>query len=158
VASSPIQKATTQTTKKDEELVMPRPSRWMIRLSLVYLLLGIALGSLMLAQKAYPIHPSIWMLLPIHIEITIFGWIIQLTLGTAYWILPRFLEGPPRGNNKLVFIMIGFLNLGIIFVIADSLSSFALPLDVIGRVFELLAVGLFVMLHWDRIVTYKAYG
>ncbi|MDZ7682764.1 MAG: hypothetical protein U5J63_13885 [Fodinibius sp.] len=137
---------------------MPTPSRWLIRLSFVYLLLGITIGALMLIHKAYVITPAIWMLLPIHIEVTIFGWIIQLTLGTAYWMLPRFLEGPSRGNSALVYAMVASLNLGIIFVIADSLLSFALPVDLIGRVFELTAVGLFVVLHWNRIVTYRTAG
>lgn len=137
---------------------MPTPSRWMIRLSFVYLLLGILLGALMLIHKAYFIHAAIWMMLPIHIEVTIFGWIIQLTLGTAYWMLPRFLEGPPRGDSRLAYAVIASLNLGIIFVIADSLLSFALPFDLIGRVFELTAVGLFVALHWNRIVTYRTAG
>lgn len=137
---------------------MPTPSRWMIRLSLMYLLLGIVLGALMLIHKAYVVHPAIWVLLPIHIEVTIFGWIIQLTLGTAYWMLPRFLKGPSRGERKLAYAMIGALNLGIIFVIADSLLSFALPFALIGRIFELIAVGLFVSLHWNRIVTYRTTG
>lgn len=134
---------------------MPRPSRWMIRLSFIYLLLGIVMGALMLIHKAYFIHSAIWMLLPMHIEVTIFGWIIQLTLGTAYYMLPRFLKGQPRGKSSLAYVMIASLNLGIIFVIADSLLSFALPLDLAGRIFELSAVGLFVVLHWNRIVTYR---
>lgn len=137
---------------------MPTPSRWLIRLSFVYLFLGILMGALMLIHKAYFLHSAIWMLLPIHIEVTIFGWIIQLTLGTAYWILPRFLEGSPRGDSKLAYAMIASLNLGIIFVIADSLLSFALSLDLVGRIFELIAVGLFVTLHWNRIVTYRTTG
>lgn len=137
---------------------MPTPSRWMIGCSFVYLLLGILLGALMLIHKACPLHPSIWMLLPLHIEITIFGWIIQLTLGTAYWMLPRFLQGPPRGDSNLAYAMIASLNLGIIFVIADSLLSSTLPFGLLGRIFELVAVLLFVMLHWNRIVTYRTTG
>lgn len=137
---------------------MPTPSRWMIRLSLVYLLVGILLGALMLTHKAFAIHPSIWMFLSIHIEVTIFGWIIQFTLGTAYWMLPRFLEGPPRGDSKFAYAMIGSLNLGIIFVILDSLLLSGVPFDLFGRILELTAVVLFVMLHWNRIVTYRTTG
>lgn len=130
----------------------------MIRLSFVYLLLGMVMGALMLIHKAYVIHPAVWMMLPVHIEVTIFGWIIQLTLGTAYWMLPRFLEGSARGDSSLAYAMIVSLNLGIVFVIADSLLLFALPLDLAGRVLELAAVGLFVVLHWNRIVTYRGTG
>lgn len=134
---------------------MPTPSRWMIRCSFVYLFWGILMGAMMLVHKAYFIHGAVWMLLPIHIEVTIFGWIIQLTMGTAYWMLPRFLEGPSRGDSSMAYTMVASLNLGIIFVVADSLLSFALPFDLIGRILELAAVGLFVKLHWNRIVTYK---
>lgn len=137
---------------------MPTPSRWLIRLSFVYLFLGILMGALMLIHKAYFLHSAIWVLLPIHIEVTIFGWIVQLTLGTAYWILPRFLKGPSRGHSSLAYGMVAFLNLGIIFVIADSLLSYALPFDLLGRIFELAAVLLFVSLHWNRIVTYRTTG
>lgn len=137
---------------------MPTPSRWMIRISMLFLLMGMTMGAMMLIQKAYSIHPAIWILLPVHIEVTIFGWIVQFTLGTAYWMLPRFLTGSSRGNSSLAYAMVVLLNTGIIFVIADSLLSFALPLDLIGRLFELAAVGLFVKLHWNRAVTYRNTG
>ena len=134
---------------------MPTPSRWMIRLSFVYLIVGILLGAAMLIHKAYPLHPAIWMLLPIHIEVTIFGWIIQLTLGTAYWMLPRYLKGSSRGSKPLIMAMVLSLNVGILLVITDALARADFSFSLLGRSFELLAVGLFVYLHWNRIVTYN---
>lgn len=135
---------------------MPLVSRWMIRNSFVYLFLGIGMGALMLIHKAYPLHPALWQLLPLHIEITIFGWIIQFTLGTAYWMLPRFLESPQRGKKLPAAVMIIFLNLGILFVVIDSVTQATLPLSLIGRTFELTSVILFISLHWNRIVTYRS--
>ena len=134
---------------------MPAISRWMIRLALTYFMVGIVLGALMLIHKAYPLHPSLWLLLPIHIECTLFGWIIQLTLGTAYWMLPRFLEGPQRGSKLLAATMVGSLNLGILLVVLEPLLEGGFPLRLSGRLLELLAVVLFVALHWNRIVTYR---
>lgn len=134
---------------------MPAPSRWMIRLALIYLIVGMALGAMLLIHKAYPITPAVWMLLPIHIEVTIFGWIIQLTLGTAYWMLPRYIEGPPRGRPNLAIGMVLALNLGILLVIIDTLIMVPFPLQLLGRILELMAVGLFIFLHWNRIVTYR---
>ncbi|MBN2733012.1 MAG: cbb3-type cytochrome c oxidase subunit I [Balneolaceae bacterium] len=134
---------------------MPAPSRWMIRLALIYLLAGMAMGAMLLIHKAYPITPAVWMLLPIHIEVTIFGWIIQLTLGTAYWMLPRYIEGPPRGRPLLAAGMVLALNLGILLVIIDTLIMVSFPLQLTGRMLELMAVGLFIFLHWNRIVTYR---
>ncbi|HKL17493.1 MAG TPA: cbb3-type cytochrome c oxidase subunit I [Halalkalibaculum sp.] len=135
---------------------MPIISRWMIRCSFVYLLMGTLLGAVMLVHKAYPLHPAVWQLLPIHIEITIFGWIIQLTLGTGYWMLPRFLESPQRGKKIPAILMVLFLNLGIMFVVINSLVQTTLQLSIAGRLFELASVILFISLHWNRIVTYRS--
>jgi heme/copper-type cytochrome/quinol oxidase subunit 1 len=135
---------------------MPLVSRWMIRCSFVYLFLGIGMGALMLVHKAYPLHPALWQLLPMHNEITIFGWIIQFTLGTAYWMLPRFLQSPQRGKKFPAILMILLLNLGIIFVVINSLVQTTLSLSLTGRLFELAAVILFISLHWKRIVTYRS--
>lgn len=134
---------------------MPSISRWMIRCSFIYLLLGIAMGTVMLIHKAYPLHPAVWQLLPIHIEITIFGWIIQLTLGTAYWMLPRFLEAPKRGSAWLGILMVLILNVGILFTVLDDVIQTELPVQLLGRCLELLAVFIFIRLHWSRIVTYR---
>ncbi len=127
----------------------------MIRCSFAYLIFGFLLGGILLTHKAYPLHPSVWFLLPIHIEIMLFGWIIQLTLGTAYWILPRFLESPQRGKPVLAVIMVIFLNLGISFVVVDALVSTDIPLKLYGRLLELAAVALFISLHWKRVVAYQ---
>src|SRR5690554_1237704 len=97
-------------------------SRWMIRFSLIYLVAGISMGALMLINKAYILHPAIWMLLPIHIEFLLFGWIIQLTLGVAYWILPRFMTKLPRGNDHLAHCMAILLNTGILLVALSHIN------------------------------------
>ncbi|WP_395068877.1 hypothetical protein [Gracilimonas sp.] len=108
----------------------------------------------MLINKAFLISPIIWFILPIHIEFLIFGWIIQFTLGVAYWILPRFLESKGRGNTYVAWLMVFFLNTGILSVAFSGYglgSSFALA----GRILEILAVCLFISLHWKRVVTYN---
>jgi len=134
---------------------MPAVSRWMIRCSFVYLLVGFGMGAIMLLNKAYPVLPFVWFLLPLHIETMIFGWIIQFTLGTAYWILPRFLTKPKRGPQWMGYVMIGFLNTGIICILLENLIETNFPASLWGRGFELTAVLLFIALHWHRIVTYR---
>lgn len=123
----------------------------MIRASLIYFLGGVLLGAAMLAEKAHSFYPEIWNLLPIHIEVLIIGWIIQFTLGTAYWILPRHVEGPPRGNDRLAFGIPIFLNLGILSILSAYLCSAPIFLFLIGRGFELMAVLIFARLHWRRV-------
>jgi heme/copper-type cytochrome/quinol oxidase subunit 1 len=114
------------------------------------------IGASMLVHKAYPLHPAIWALLPIHIELLVIGWIVQFTMGTAYWILPRYLKDSSRGNTRMARLMVLLLNIGIIVVILDRLMISTLPLALIGRILEVGAVLLFIGLHWQRIVTYNS--
>lgn len=129
-------------------------TRIMIRSSLIYLMIGLSIGFLLLINKAWLIHPALWFLLPAHIELMIFGWIIQFTLGVAYWILPRVLETKGRGNVKLAWLMLIFLNAGILLVISSGFYP-GFKLALAGRISETLSVILFIGLHWNRVVTYK---
>lgn len=134
---------------------MPAVSRWFIRSSLLCLASGMVIGALLMINKALLWAGWIWMLLPIHIELLIFGWIIQFTMGTAYWILPRFLEGPKRGNASLAKFMVVLYNLGLSINISNVAIPGDLPLVAVGRVLELAAVALFALLHWQRAVSYN---
>jgi len=134
---------------------MPTTSRWMIRCSLLYLLVGFTIGTIMLISKAYPAYSQVWMLLPVHIEMLIFGFIIQFTMGTAYWILPRFLEGEPRGNTAWSKVMVGALNAGILINAWSYLNIFPQWGTTVGRSLEIIAVILFIHLHWRRAVSYR---
>jgi len=134
---------------------MPTPSRWMIKASMLYMLIGFVIGAMILISKVYPEYSSVWNLLTVHIEVGIFGWIIQLTMGTAYWILPRFLKTKSRGNPKLALAMVGMLNLGILINVASYVSILHSSAIILGRVLELGAVALFIVLHWNRAVSYN---
>lgn len=134
---------------------MPTPSRWMIKASFIYLLVGFSIGALILVSKAYPAFTGMWSLLAVHIEVSIFGWIIQLTMGTAYWILPRYLVKPSRGNPILAIAMVALLNLGILINVASYLDLIAPSATIVGRLFEIGSVILFIGLHWNRAVTYN---
>lgn len=129
---------------------MPRVSVYFVRASLVYLLLSFTIGGLMLANKGVPISPMIWGLLPLHIDFAFVGWMIQLAMGVAFWILPRFPKGPPRGNENLSWWALLLVNTGILFAVIEYVShppGFAL----IGRVAEILGLVTFVLGNWRRI-------
>ena len=130
---------------------MPLISRIMIRMSLCYLVVGISIGALMLINKATGLYPGVWTLLPVHIELMIFGWIIQFTLGTGYWMLPRLIEGEPRGNEKAAALIPVLLNLGILIMILSYLYYPVQELRVLGRIFEAIVVPVFGVLHWRRV-------
>jgi len=134
---------------------MPAPSRWMIRAAIIYLITGFLFGTLMLIGKGISDLSFLWKLLPLHIEILIFGWIIQFTMGTAYWILPRYLEGPARGNPHLPKIMVVLFNSGILVNLATALDLIPAGGYLWGRLLEVGAVGIFIFLHWGRAVSYS---
>lgn len=127
---------------------MPRLSVWFVRLSLVYFLLGFTFGALILAQKGMSYYPLVWTLFPIHMEFLLIGWFAQLAMGVAFWILPRFSKGPPRGNETLVWISFVLINLGIL----SSVLSLWLPVALlIGRAAEAVAGILFAVGLWRRV-------
>ncbi|MEQ8525896.1 hypothetical protein [Gracilimonas sp.] len=134
---------------------MTFPSRLLIKSSLICLLFGAFLGALMLINKALNIDPEIWALLPAHIELMIFGWIIQFTLGVAYWILPRYLKGEARGNRFVAYLMVAALNLGIWLMVFAELTTAGDYIHIVARGLEFLAVVLFISLHWKRIVSFN---
>lgn len=129
---------------------MPRLSVYFLRASLIYLLLGFTFGGLLLANKGVMISPAIWALLPIHIEFAFVGWMIQLALGVAFWILPRFTTGAPRGDERWSWAAFVFVNIGILLVSLQDLSGIQ---DLIfgGRTLELLGLIAFAIGNWKRI-------
>jgi heme/copper-type cytochrome/quinol oxidase subunit 1 len=92
---------------------MPKYAVLFLKTSLIYLLFGTFLGFLILSNKAYSFSSKIWLLLPIHIDILIFGWFLQFIFGVAFWIMPRFIGKNSYGNEKLVLISYILINLGI---------------------------------------------
>ncbi len=127
---------------------MPRLSVWFIRASLIYLLLGFFFGALLLAQKGIPFYTPIWYLLPLHMEFLLVGWLIQLAMGVAFWVIPRFSSGSPRGLVNLIWVSFALLNVGILI----GILQYWLPITVlIGRIAEVSAGILFVIGSWRRI-------
>src|SRR5512140_877753 len=95
--------------------MMPRLAAWFVRASLIYLLIGFTLGALMLMQDGIPFYPAILRALPVHMEFLLVGWLVQLAMGVAFWIFPRFGLGLPRSRGSEAFIWMSFwlLNAGL---------------------------------------------
>jgi hypothetical protein len=132
---------------------MPQLTMWFVRSALLHLVIGFTFGALMLANKGVAFYPFLWRLRSAHIEILLVGWIIQLAMGVAFWILPRFWEAPARGDERGAYIAFGLINLGVWLV---SLSTiFALPtlLFFLGRLAEAGAALAFAIHVWPRIVS-----
>ncbi|MCL4270219.1 MAG: hypothetical protein RBT80_25335 [Candidatus Vecturithrix sp.] len=125
-------------------------SVWFVRCSFIYLFLGFTLGGLILANKGFPFAPWIWGQLPAHMEFLLLGWMVQLTMGVAFWILPRFRSGPPRGNIDFVWSAFVILNMGIVLVSVQPFISMTW-LTQTGRILEMISVLLLVFSLWQRV-------
>ena len=132
---------------------MPRLSQWLIRTALIYLLLGFTVGALLLTHKGIPFHPALWGWLPTHIEFLLMGWTVQLTMGVAFWILPRYWKKPRRPRALLAYIAFILLNFGIWLVVAGTTFHAGPGVLLGGRVVEVGAILFFALHVWNRVVT-----
>jgi cbb3-type cytochrome oxidase subunit 1 len=122
---------------------------WFVRTSMLYLITGFTLGLLLLVNKGVPISPALWRLLPAHTEFLLFGWTLQLAIGIAFWILPRF--GTRRGAVWLAVLAYGLLNTGIWLTVTGYACSGCSALIAGGRTLEACAVFAFTLHAWPRI-------
>lgn len=134
---------------------MPRLSVWMIRAALAYLGVGITIGALMLWNKGNLFDIRIWLLVSTHLEMLIVGWLVQLALGVAFWILPRFTKEPRYGNVRLGWIGFALLNVGILIVVISLLIGALINLQPIGRLLEVIAALTLGLVLWPRV---KGFG
>ena len=129
---------------------MPRVSIWFIRAALAYLLAGFTLGAMLLASRGLPLPLGVWRWLPVHLELLLVGWLVQLVMGVAYWIFPRFgMTRAARGREGLAWLALALLNGG---VWAVCLAVLRGPpgLAVVGRAAEVLAAATMAVNVWAR--------
>ncbi|MGE5072392.1 MAG: hypothetical protein ACM3MF_03115 [Anaerolineae bacterium] len=134
---------------------MPKLAVWFVRACLVYLLIGFTLGALMLAQLGVFFGPPMLIFLPIHMEFLLVGWLVQLAMGVAFWIFPRFGLGLPhsRGNEALIWASFWLLNTGLcVFVLEVWFPGMLL----VGRIAEVSAVVIYGLGTWRRIKPHGA--
>lgn len=129
---------------------MPRVSVWLIRASLVHLAFGFTLGAVLLVNKGLGYAPGVWRWLPVHYELLLVGWFVQLVMGVAYWIFPRFgMTRAARGREELAWAALFCLNVGVLLV---SLGTFetGFGFSVAGRLCETAAAALMAGNIWAR--------
>ncbi len=132
---------------------MPALSVRFIRAALRYLAIGFTVGAVLLTNEAFVIDPSARKLLPVHEEMLLIGWFVQLALGVAYWILPRLPGRQPRGNETLVRLAFWLINGGIVLVILEPVTSIT-ALLLTGRMVEIAGVLAFISAAWPRVKSF----
>ncbi len=115
---------------------------------MIYLLAGFTLGALMLAQDGISYAPAVMAVLPVHMEFLLVGWLVQLAMGVAFWIFPRFGLPHSRGNETLIWASCLLLNAGILVV---ALELWIPAVFLIGRILETGAVIIYAAGLWRRV-------
>jgi hypothetical protein len=109
----------------------------------------------MLWNKGSLFDARIWLLVSTHLEMLIVGWLIQLALGVAFWVLPRFTKEPRYGNVRRGWVGFALLNIGILLVITGIWQSDINSLQAVGRLIELIAAVTLASVLWPRV---KGFG
>jgi hypothetical protein len=123
---------------------VPLACRIFLRLALLHLVAGSILGAWLLAAKGgWPPNPPEWFR-PAHVEMLLAGWLLNLIMGTAYWILPRHATGPARGRAGPVVFALVAVNAG---VIAAGCGGWFVG----GRTLEGLGAAAFALHAWSRV-------
>lgn len=135
---------------------MPKMSVWLVRASLVHLASGAFLGALYLIWKANGWLPFIVTHLPVHEEQMLVGWMVQLVIGVAYWILPRPTDWNPERHRTTMWAVFVLLNAGVLVAALGRDPKLPAILIFAGRVMETLAVVLFALHAWNRQRPYRA--
>jgi hypothetical protein len=130
-----------------------------LRAALVWLLLGFALGGLMLSDALVPGHWRVWFA-PTHGHMLFVGWFLQFAIGVGYWLLPRKrrTELPLGYDERLTLVAIGLLNAGLLLrVIAEPAGRMGhggrwadLTLAA-SSVLQLAAIAIIVAQIWGRV-------
>jgi len=135
---------------------VPALTRWLVRTSFFYFLLGLAAG-IWMAVEAVAGGGSLDWLFPIYIHLLVFGWLTQLICGVAYWMFPKYTLGRPHASAPLGWAMFILLNSGLVLrTVAEPLNTLRPGptwgwLLVLSAIFQWLAALAFLINTWGRV-------
>ena len=132
---------------------MPPLTRWMIKTSLVYLVLALAAG--LLIALRLPWVPA--GLTPAYFHLFMVGWISLLIFGVVFWMFPKESKERPRGNEQLGWAVFITLNAGLILRIIGEPLLTARPdanagwMLAVSALLQLFAGWGFIANTWTRV-------
>lgn len=142
---------------------MDRVSVFLVRAALLWLVIGFALGALMLSDAVVPGTWRSWFA-PTHGHILFVGWFLQFAVGVGYWLLPRKRspERPEGYHEPRAVVAFALLNTGLLLrVIAEPLERAGRDgsvLDItlaISALLQFAAIVIIVGQFWGRIILRK---
>lgn len=133
---------------------MTQISVWFVRSSLLHFAVGATAGAWQLAALGGPWPRIPLSLRPVHVEVMLFGWICQLALGVALWILPF---SRSVSEDRRFWAAGAALNAGILLVVVGTWSG-AAGLLLVGRACQSTAAGLLIWGLWPRLRPLRQHG
>lgn len=113
------------------------------------------MASLILAAKGQPnlISGRVWQWLPAHVNLLLVGWMLQLSLGVGYWILPRLPHTVSKRGRVKIAISAAFLLNGGVWSLSGSYLIFprSIWLPLLGLTLQFLGVCAFTLHALPRI-------
>ena len=149
---------------------MPVTSRISVKASIIYLVLGAALGAVLLVHRWVPLGSAVNALLASHVQFLVIGWLTQFIVGVAWWLFPPLAIGfrpdtglpsrrgqAQRGSEGLFWATLACLNAGVLLRALfepmyrwTQISLFDI-LAGSSSLFLLIAAILFVVNMWGRV-------
>lgn len=129
---------------------MPRLTVWMLRLALLALLGGAVIGAALLGGlSAAQRHAGA--LRALHVDLMLFGWLVQSVLAVAYWILPRRSTLPERGPGVPAWVAFALFQMGVAAATLAPMAPTPSALLLLGRLLLVAATLLFLLLLIPRV-------
>ncbi len=132
---------------------MPKLSRFFVRSAFMCLAVGFTIGGLILAAKGSAVDLRVWTWLPVHLALLVNGWLVQLSMGVAYWILPR-VHVAERGRQTWAWAGFASFQAGLLLALTSGASLWVPGLDSLfapALILQALGVALFAVHAWPRI-------
>jgi len=136
---------------------MPRLTRWFVRSALVNMLVGMSLGVVLVARPYFDSPGWLSAAAPTYLHLITVGWLSQLIFGVGHWMFPKSSREFPRGDERLMWLVFGALNLGLVMrLIGEPLlgageRTLAGPILAASAWLQWLAVAGFLLNTWDRV-------
>lgn len=136
---------------------MPPLTRLFIKTSLVYLVAALGAGLLLALRPLLPLPAFVDGLTPVYFHLFMVGWVMQIIVGVAYWMFPKWSKLLPRGHDALALATYWLLNAGLLLrIVAEPAQTVsAWPgwgwLIVLAATLQWLAGLAFVANTWPRV-------
>jgi hypothetical protein len=129
---------------------VPVASVWLIRVSFVHFASGALLGAFYLSWKAVGWFAWVVSHRQVHVEQMLVGWMVQLVIGVAFWILPRTEATATARSGPSIWVVFALLNAGVLLAALGTAPDWPRELALAGRSAEIVAAGLFAAHAWNR--------